>query len=176
MAKLILSSDGFKCINMKFGVDEDSLAHLAVKSGCEDLVIYLRYSASIDLSLVNKRKKKFYEVMTVSNPDWAKRLKQLYDEYQKSLTEVINYKPNNQRLHDNTTAKRQTVRDGVEKQKKTAGTRTGRAAFTSQAPASAQSIEAAAKAELELLALLDKEAVSSSDKGRKGNGKGKKKK
>ena len=173
MAKLILSSDGFKCINKKFGVDQDSLAHLAVKSGNRDLVSYLRYSGSIDLSILNKRGKKFYEVMTVSDPNWERELMKLYDTYKNSLIQAKNHKPRHQELTDMNEAKIQSMLNGLEKQKKSGN------AINPLPSSSAYAVEAAAKAEAELLAMLDAETSATvkpkSNSGKGGGKKGKKK-
>ena len=181
MAKLILSSDGFKCINKKFGVDQDSLAHLAVKSGSRELVSYLRYSGSIDLSILNKRGKKFYEVMTVSDPDWERELRSFYDGYKNSVIQANNHKPRHQELADMNEAKIQSLLNGLEKQKKAGvdSTRSARNAINPPPSSSAYAVEAAAKAEAELLAMLDAETSatvkSKSNSGKGGGNKGKKK-
>ena len=175
MAKLILSSDNFKCVNMQFGADEDSLAHLAVKSGSRNLISYLRYNGSIDLSILNNKRKKFYEVISISDSGWLRELKSHYDQHQNSLLQNRNYKPRTQELHDRGNAKMQALEDGLASQKKAAGSRSrkGRDGFSVPPPPSAQSIDAAAKAEAELLALLEAEAsATASSKSSGGNGKG----
>ena len=182
MAKLILSSDGFKCINKKFGVDQDSLAHLAVKSGSRDLVIYLIDRGSFDLSILNKRGKKFYEVMTVSDPNWERELRLLYTDYKDSVIEAKNYKPRHQELTDINDAKIQSMLNGLEKQKKAGveNTRNTRKTFNPPPPSSKCPIKAAVKPDSESAILNTEVSVTvtpkSSNSSRKGGkNKGKKK-